>query len=290
MFRNPQRELDRKLNLFRQSFLLLTADGIYPPERQQRLYQSAQQAGLDWQLARRYVLGESKAFFEDSIKRVIADGRITPDEIADLLSLQRRLGLENDNAPLLNRIFAIAEQKIHAIIIERAAYLSNKKVVGDLKREIAAFHLPVNHTHKLISLLDEQHVMAKLMAGDFPVVQPSVSLYKNEVCHLDTPASYITDGAPAREAANGNLLVTSERVMFLGEKTSFSALWRDMKFCKMFDNCVLLQHASDSGFIFCVNPQYVATLIIGASQVYNRQRMPSPTNKRLPDLSQGVDL
>ncbi|NTV62990.1 MAG: hypothetical protein HGA65_05575, partial [Oscillochloris sp.] len=169
MFRNPQRDLDRKLNLFRDSFLLLIADGRYPPERQQRLYQSARQAGLDWQLARRYVVGEAMAFFEDSIKRVVADGKITPEEIQDLLSLQRRLGLEFDNAPLLNRVFAMAEQKIHAMIVDRAAYLSNQKVVDDLKNKIAAFFLPEYRQERLFASLDEQHVMANLMAGNIPV-------------------------------------------------------------------------------------------------------------------------
>lgn len=291
MFRNPQRELDRKLNLFRESFLLLISDGTYPSERERRLYASAQHAGLDWQLARRYVLGEAKAFFEDSIHRVIADGRVTPDEIIELLNLQRRLGLESDNAPLLNRLFSMAEQKIHAMIINRAAYLSNKKIVNDLNQEIRSFNLPVSYTHKLLLLLDEQHVMATLMVGDLPIVTPTVSLYKNEICHLDIPASYMVDGAPAKETGSGKLFVTSERVMFLSENNSFSALWQDMKFCKMFDSCVSLRYASINGFIFCVNPQYVATLIIGASQVYNRQRTPAPSsNKRLPDLSKGVDL
>ncbi|WP_129630091.1 hypothetical protein [Candidatus Oscillochloris fontis] len=288
--RNPQRELDRKLNLFRESFLLLIADGLYPPERQQRLYQAARHAGLDWQLARRYVVGEAKAFFEDSIRRVIADGRITPDEIKDLLSLQRRLGLELDNAPLLERVFAIAEQKIHAMIVERAAYLSNKKVVEGLKQNISDFSLPRERTDRLYALLDEQHAMAKLMIGELPILQPSVTLYKNEVCHLDIPASFLPDGAPAKESASGKLLVTSERVMFLGAENSFAATWSEMKHCKMYEHGVMLRYKTSIGLIFCANPQYVATLIIGASHVYNRARMPAPSNKRLPDLSNGVDL
>lgn len=297
MFRNPQKETERKLKLFRDSFLILISDGKYPQDRQQRLFQSSQRAGLDWNEARRYVIPEAKAFFENCIGRVISDGRVTQEELKDLYSLRIRLGLENEPVPMLARLYEVIELKIHTKIAERSAYLSNKTVVDGIKREIVAFGLPQDRTMYFIVLLEQQHYMAKMVIGDIPVVQASVSLYKDELCHLDISASFLESGSPPNSLNIGRLIITNTRIMFLSPAERFSYKWDDIKYCKMYDTSVYLKFANKDGFFFCHEPQTTATLIIGASRKYkSAQAKPSANkatpagHKRLPDLSDGMDI
>lgn len=84
----------QKLDRFRQSFLLLTQDGYYPPERQSRLYQATIQAGIDWDDARRFIRPDAEAFFQRHMTNLLAQGQLTPDAVAELNRLRRRLGID----------------------------------------------------------------------------------------------------------------------------------------------------------------------------------------------------
>lgn len=84
----------QKLERFRESFLIVTQDGQYPPERQLRLYQATIQAGLDWNEARRFIRLEATAFFQRYLTTLLAQGALTTESVAELNRLRRRLALD----------------------------------------------------------------------------------------------------------------------------------------------------------------------------------------------------
>jgi hypothetical protein len=93
-FYDQQKAHQQKLERFRQSFLLLTQDGQYPPERQNRLYQATIQAGLDWNEARQFGRPDATAFFQRHLTTLLSQGDLPPDAIDELNRLRRRLGLD----------------------------------------------------------------------------------------------------------------------------------------------------------------------------------------------------
>ncbi len=77
----------------RSSFCILISDGTYPPERQQRLFQACQKAGLEWGEARAYILSDALLFLQGVVQTIIADANITADEIQHIRKLQKRLAI-----------------------------------------------------------------------------------------------------------------------------------------------------------------------------------------------------
>ncbi|HEU4323301.1 MAG TPA: restriction endonuclease [Roseiflexaceae bacterium] len=92
---DPQRP---KLEAFRKQFLKLTSDGQYTPERQHQLYQLAQQQGLEWGEARRFVVPEAQALLARTARPLLVRGALTEDGRTQLDQLQRRLGLRDEEA------------------------------------------------------------------------------------------------------------------------------------------------------------------------------------------------
>lgn len=296
-FGNPER---KKLEQFRENFLFLTSDGTYAPHRQQRLFQWCQKAGLDWDKARQFVRQDAARFLKQVVVRVIADGKVTPDEIAGLRRLQRRLGLVDDPLRCLEQLYGVVEQKIESKLVERAAYLSASGLIDILKREIAAYNLPAERASRLYQVLERQHVLAKLMAGEMPVVKPGISLYKDEVCHYDAAATYVPTGEPARETIGGRLVITNMRLMMLSPTGGVTFTWSQMMSIVPQERSVTIvatllksvtpeqrEHAMPlrAGTVYCEDPQYVATLIAAARKAATTAPpTPARVDRKLPQL------
>lgn len=281
IFRNPERERKEQLERFRQSFLQLTADGSYPPHRQQRLFLACQKIGLDWDAAMRYIEPEAEAFLRNVVRQITADQRITPEEIAGLRKLQKRLKLPDSAAPL-QKTYALVEQIIAERISQNAAYLSSEALVQTLRAELASYALPPGHEQRLLALLERQHSLAKLMAGQLPLVAPRTTLYEDELCHLEVSAQLLGGAQPVV----GWLLATSQRLMLLASAGGFAATWPQIRQLQFKDQLIYVFAPGASGFLHCDDPQYVATLLIAAHRRYLPASLPAPTrpNRKLPPL------
>lgn len=284
LFHDPAREHQQKLEKFRQSFLLLTADGSYPPDRQNRLFHACQRAGLDWQEARRSIAPEALAFLRGMVRRVAADGQLTALEVANLRRLQRRLGLSDEQAARgLERVYDLVERTIEALILERAAYLSAPALISLLADEIKAYELPAERENRLVQHLERQHQLAKLMAGELPIVRPTVDLYPDEVCHLDMLTPLLINQQAARFTTSGRLVATSIRLMLLSKRGGFAARWADVQNITPDEMCITIEVGEKKAFILAADMQYIATLLAAVRRKYNPAPAPTPRlpNKRL---------
>lgn len=293
----------QKLEQFRKNFLFLISDGAYPPHRQQRLFQWCQKAGLNWDTARNYIYQDALDFFKRVIARVVADGKISYEELHGLHTLQRRLGLGAAKLGPIERLYDLVEHKIEDKLIERAAYLSSPALIEALKSEIAAYDLPAERTQRLYRLLERQHQLAALMAGMLPVVRPGVELYTAEVCHLDLVVTFTPRGASAHGTISGRLVATNERLLLLSPTGGMVIHWPDIRMFIPTGNAVTILTTPDSpiqpaqrghvmrlgsGTVFCDDPQYVATLLGAARRIYTTPApQPLRPNKRLPPLEEG---
>jgi hypothetical protein len=95
---HPDKAHRKKLEKCRESFRILVADGQYPPDRQQRLFQACQSAGIDWNEARQFIQPEAEAFYERVVARFSPAEMLVPATIEELQRLRRRLGLSQPMA------------------------------------------------------------------------------------------------------------------------------------------------------------------------------------------------
>ncbi|NNJ09968.1 hypothetical protein EKD04_006485 [Chloroflexales bacterium ZM16-3] len=279
---DPMKEHEQKLEKFRQSFRLLTSDGTYPPDRQQRLFQASKKTGLDWEEARAYILDDAVRFLNTMVEQIIADATITADEIADLRRMQRRLAVPDERAgALLDRVFDLVERRLANRILEYAAYLGEAAVIQSLKDEVARYDLPLLRSARLMQQLDRQHQLATMMIGNLPVVQTNVPLYRDEACHYD--ASVTVLASEAGGLVEGRLLITSQRLMVLASSGGLTSEWAQCRAVESMDQSLVLVTSTHNAMIMCDDPQYVATLIAAARRRYVPQAVSQPirAGKRL---------
>lgn len=270
---DPIKEREQKLERFRQSFRLLTSDGQYPPDRQQRLYQSCLKAGLDWEEARQYIRDDALAFLARTVERTIADATITAEEIAQVRKLQRRLAIaDDDSGPLLGKLYDLVERRLTNRILEYAAYVGEETVAQTLKAEIAKYDLPLLQSSRLIAHIDRQHQLARMMIGNIPVVMTNIALFKDEACHLDLPVTVLSGGS----LLQGRLLITSQRAMVLAPEGGLVTDWTQIRAVEMLERSLVLVTATHNAMIMCDDPQYVATMIASARRRYVPQSAPAP--------------
>lgn len=270
---DPIKEQDQKLERFRQSFRLLTSDGQYPPDRQSRLYQACQKAGLDWDQARQYICDDALTFLSRMVEQIVQDGRITVDEIAGLRKMQRRLLVAEDQiSPHLDRLYTLVEQRLANRIIEYAAYLGEESVMQTLKTEISSYDLPTLRATRLISQIERQHQLARMMIGNLPVIATNIALFSGEACHYDDTVSVLVAG----DLLEGRLLLTSQRILVLATSGGLASDWPQCRAVEMMDRSLVLVTATHTAMILCADSQYVATLIAAARRRYVPQAAPEP--------------
>jgi hypothetical protein len=277
---DPIKEREQKLERFRQSFRILISDGSYPPDRQQRLFQACQKAGLDWEEARQYVRDDALQLMAQIVARLTADATIRVEEIADLRKLQRRLAIPDENAgPLLNKLYDTVERLLTNKILEYAAYVGEETVAQTLKDEVQKYDLPAMRSTRLLQHIERQHQLARMMIGNIPVVATNVALFKDEACHFDQPVTVLVGG----DLLQGRLLVTTQRLMVLAASGGTTARWAEVRAVQMLEKSLVVVTSTDNAMILCDDPQYVATLIASARRRYAPQQAPEPirAGKRL---------
>lgn len=181
------------------------------------------------------------------------------------------------------RLYDLVERKIEHLLVEQAAYLSEEQVVKNLAEQISAYHLPQDREGRLQRLLQQQHAYARLMAGVLPVIAAPIDLPDGEACHDYREISFIEASAAARHSGTGYLAVTCKRVMVLAPQGGSATRWNDIRHVQLQgDRAVQIVTATANLLVYCNEPQYVATLIIGAMRRYTRYDPQPPfTNKRL---------
>lgn len=270
---DPLKEREQKLERFRQSFRILTSDGQYPPERQQRLFQACQKVGLDWDEARQHIRSDALHFLAREVDRIIADSIITAEEVAAIRRLQKRLAIpDEESGQLLDKLYDMVERRLANRIIEYAAYVGEDSVVQTLKQEIEKYDLPLLRSSRLIAQIDRQHQLARMMIGNIPVIMTNIPLAKDEACHLDQPVTVLTGGDLG--LLQGRLIITTRRLMVLAAEGGIQAEWVECRAVEMLDRSLVLVTSTHNAMIMCDDPQYVATMIAAARRRYGPQSVP----------------
>jgi hypothetical protein len=84
----------KQLRAFRQVFLRLTADGTFPPHRQNQLFQACQKVALDWDDARYFIRDDAQALLHRYVTGITRHRALSEADIDEIRRLQRRLGID----------------------------------------------------------------------------------------------------------------------------------------------------------------------------------------------------
>lgn len=213
--------------------------------------------------------------FAEAVRKVIEDGEISLDDANELKSLGARLALpETDQDNIRREIVApVATKEFNKMIADRRLTESEYSAWLLLCKKL---RINPEHSEKTRLDLERFKLLARIDAGDLPEVTCSVSLQKSEVCHFVTGASWaevrtstkridygavsgrvkvmkgvyfrLGSVAPKRiseEALTtldeGEMLITSKRVIFCGSKGSKSVTLKSLLGFEVFSDGLRLE-------------------------------------------------
>jgi len=145
--------------------------------------------------------------------------------------------------------------------------------------------IPDNLAAPLLKRLTYLKEITKIRQGHLPTVQPSVVLESEEVCHLETPATYCKVGAKAVKYISGRLIATNKQLHFVSPKGG----WRiKMASIMRVDELpgeinIELSVKTGNGSYNVEDPLKVSSVIDALVRIYKRQML-IPQTKRASRL------
>ena len=135
-----------------------------------------------------------------------------PDEVArpafqQLAQLRKRKKVQRFNQAVAQ---AEAEDDITDVTIQR---------ISDMQRSLA---IPDEVARPAFQRLARKKKLIEIRRGILPTVSTSVELEPDELCHLETPATYYKVNARAKTLLYGQLIATSKRLHFLSSERGFT--------------------------------------------------------------------
>jgi hypothetical protein len=212
-----------------------------------------------------------KAAFKAQLMEAVADGRFSAAEIDSLYALQEELGLSRDDVALL---------RVQAFAKAFTAAKSDGAITEEEERELQAIkdHLEINDAEIAPTQveLSRFRLLREIGEGVLPVITvPGLVLQKREVAHWTEPASLLEERVIDRQfvggsrgvsirimkgvsyrvgayrgqvetragivaVSTGDLVITSRRVIFRGDKKGFNTRLDKLLNVEMTSNGVTL--------------------------------------------------
>jgi hypothetical protein len=93
----------------------------------------------------------------------------------------------------------------------------------DFERLLKLFDVSNSFSHKFVGQIYHHALRRDLNQGKLPIVRTSIVLNPSETAHLDTRATYVKEMARSVSHVPGQLIITSNRVLFVDSVSPFEA-------------------------------------------------------------------
>ncbi len=152
--------------------------------------------------------------FRQAFLAACADGLITPDEWGHLAGMIAQENLQLDEALAFVRGDALAFLE-RSLTIAYADGMITADEARDIQRLQKTLHIPDAMADPIIGRASHLRRVSAIREGKLPTTQPSVHLDTDEICHLETTATYRKVMAKAVVPVAGRLIATSKQLHFV---------------------------------------------------------------------------
>lgn len=163
---------------------------------------------------------EKEAIYRDLFRRVIWDGKITAEEIEQMNRFRQALTLSEREASEIIRkdAFNFFRECFAQIVQNGDVSPADEQKLVWLQDFLG---LPSAETHDFWVELSDVKRLGAYRNGDLPSVRSAKLLEGGEICHWEGECRYVWTTSTKELAADGELLVTSNRLIFASPRRSF---------------------------------------------------------------------
>lgn len=191
-----------------------------------------------------------------------ADGVLTPDEWEKLKGGAARSGLDLNEA-----LYYARPNVLHLIDYALELACRDETITAEEERNLTFLlqipGVPDYYAADVKARLADVKWAEAVRRGTPPVVETGVYMLPGETCHFNAPAVYINTETKTFPRRQGQLLLTSKKVMFSAPTSSFELEWRKVAGAARESGMVYLQSAikKGNGFLQVERPAVVEAII-----------------------------
>ena len=169
-----------------------------------------------------------------AVAQAEAQGELTDEAEHQISHLQAILALPPDRVqPLLQRL---AHLKRHTSIQRFRRALAQMETDGEVTDEdeqsMIQLHrslaVPSEIAFPILQRVAYLKKLTKIRKGNLPTITTSVQLESDEICHLETPATYHKVNAKSTTYLTGRLVATNKRLHFLSTTRGMTINWSNI--------------------------------------------------------------
>lgn len=272
---------------YRREVKVVLADGKVSEEEAAELAQLRADLGLSRQDALTASRESSRDGYLALFREIACDGRITPEELEELRRCRVGLGLSADEANAIIRADALKLYRRWFCNI-----MQDGQVTEEEERALAwlrdEFHLQPTDVRRYESELEELKRLAAYREGNLPSVRTGKLLEGGEICHWDGRCTFEWRTATQRKEAFGDLVITSERLVFSSATRSFHLAPSKILDVRLFgDGLEIATSVSRGAGAYLVErPREVEAILVGVVRRHKYQlsaNYSSSRSRHIPD-------
>jgi len=198
---------------YRRLFREIVSDGCVTEAELEQLQRYREALGMTEADAKAIVRGEANDLYRDLFRRAMSDGRITSAELQAMDRFRQALGLSEAEA--------LAILQPEALNLFRQCFFSiaqDGEITQDEQQKLdwirTHFNLPAQEVQPYLDQVQRLKKLAAYRQGELPSLKTKIILESGEICHWEGPCTFAWETAVSRKSATGELIVTSDRLIF----------------------------------------------------------------------------
>jgi hypothetical protein len=170
-------------SLYKQAVAYFAFDGVLSDDERQTLSKLRYVLDLDENGSTEVEASVLRDTYRQELKRALADGVLSPEEKTRLATMSKSFSLPEDTRVAIYKeeTFAVVQQAFNEAIADR-------RLTADEEQRLAkiAENLEITYTHdgSTQQLVERFKLLARIDAGDLPVLTPAILFQRGEVCHV----------------------------------------------------------------------------------------------------------
>lgn len=201
-------------------------------------------------------------------RRIVRDGWITKQELDELRRYRAALVFTPEQANEITREDAagLYRQWFYNVIQDGEVTEEEERLLQWLERE---FGLSDHVDVRVCKMeLDQIKRLAAVRNGQLPSMQTSKLLESGEICHWYGPCTFQWSTATQTKSASGEMIVTSERVIFASPTKSFDFSPSKIVDIRLFSDVLEVQSSGrhGAGHYFVNDPRMLEAVLVGVAR------------------------
>ena len=225
--------------------------------------------------------------FEGMVRQAEAKGELTDEMERYIYHLQSKLALPTDLVqPMMHRVAYLKQhtniQRFRHAVAQVEAYQDvtkeTEQSILQLQRTLA---VPQEIAQPLLRRLAYLKQLTDIRQGELPTISTSLKLESDELCHLETPATYHKVNAKSTTPVSGRLVATSKRLHFLSATRGTTISWNNIMQVEVrLQRGVYLELAkgTGNGLYSVSDPTLVGVVLDTLVQISKRQLVATKTD------------